>query len=111
MLYGRLEALQVETSLLLTGQVPGHDAAQDPLTAVTLGATRGVLRAHGFDGAIGVDATFYATPSTLRSAYSSSPVSFHVFFRLRPPTGAMGRMLNMRMSQPMARPGETMTMD
>jgi hypothetical protein len=110
-LYGRLEVLQVETSLLLTGEVPEPDAAQDPLAAVTLGATRGVLRAHGFDGAIGVDATFYAAPSALRSTYSSSPVSFHVFFRLRPPTGAMGRMWNMRMSQPMARPGQTMTMD
>jgi hypothetical protein len=34
-----------------------------------------------------------------------------VFFRLRPPAGAMGRMWNMRMSQPMARPGQAMTMD
>jgi hypothetical protein len=34
--------------------------------------------------------------------YASHPVSFHVFFRLRPPAGAMGRMWNMRMSQPMA---------
>ena len=29
-------------------------------------------------------------------------MSFHVFFRLRPPAGAMGRMWNMRMAQPMA---------
>jgi hypothetical protein len=110
-IYGRFEALQVETSLLLTGQVPDHDATQDPLAAVTLGATRSVLRVRGFDGAIGADATFYAPPSALRATYSSSPVSFHVFFRLRPPAGAMGRMWNMRMSQPMARPGQTMTMD
>jgi hypothetical protein len=34
--------------------------------------------------------------------YASHPVSFHVFFRLRPPADAMGRMWNMRMSQPMA---------
>ncbi len=109
--YGRFEVLQVETSLLLTGEVPDHDAAQDPLAALTLGATRSILRVRGFDGAIGTDVTFYAPPSALRSTYSSSPVSFHLFFRLRPPTGAMGRMWNMRMSQPMARPGQAMTMD
>jgi hypothetical protein len=110
-LYGRFEVLQVETSLLLTGQVPDHDAAQDTLAAVTLGVTRSIVRRRGFDGAIGADVTFYATPSSLRTTYSPGPVSFHVFFRLRPPTGAMGRMWNMRMSQPMARPGEAMTMD
>jgi hypothetical protein len=110
-IYGRLEVLQVETSLLLSGEAPEHDAAQDPLAALTLGATRNVFRARGFDGAIGADATFYAPASALRPTYSSSPVSFHLFFRLRPPTGGMGRMWNMRMSQPMARPGHAMTMD
>jgi hypothetical protein len=109
--YGRFEVLQVETSLLLTGEVPGHEPAQDPLAALTLGAARSLLRVHGFDGAIGTDVTFYAPASALRPTYSSSPVSFHVFFRLRPPAGAMGRMWNMRMSQPMARPGQAMTMD
>ena len=110
-LYGRFEVLQVETALLLTGDAPGHDAAQDPLAALTLGATRNVFRARGFDGAIGADVTLYAPATALRSAYSSSPVSFHLFFRLRPPTGGMGRMWNMRMSQPMARPGHGMAMD
>lgn len=109
--YGRFEVLQVETSLLLTGAVPDHDAVQDPLAALTLGATHSVLRAGGFDGALGADVTLYAPPSALRGAYSASPVSFHVFVRLRPPAGAMGRMWNMRMSQPMARPGQAMTMD
>lgn len=109
--YGRFEVLQVETSLLLTGEVPEHDAARDPLAALTLGATRGVFRARGFEGAMGADVSLYAPAAPLRSAYSSSPVSFHVFFRLRPPTGGMGRMWNMRMSQPMARPAGGMTMD
>jgi len=53
-----------------------------------------------------------APPAALQDAYSPHPVSLHVFFRLRPPTGAMGRMWNTRMSQPMTRSGPaTMTMD
>jgi len=38
----------------------------------------------------------------LQPSYGTHPVSFHVFFRLRPPAGAMGRMWNMRMTQPLA---------
>jgi hypothetical protein len=57
---------------------------------------------HGFEGGIGADVTFYGVPELLQPAYSAHPVSFHVFFRLRPPAGSMGRMWNMRMSQPMA---------
>jgi hypothetical protein len=111
-LYGRLEVLQVETTLLLTGEIPAdHESARDPVTALTVGATRSVMRIHGFDGAVGGDVTFYAPAAALREAYSSSPVSVHVFFRLRPPTGGMGRMWNMRMSQPMGRARHAMTMD
>jgi hypothetical protein len=111
-LYGRLEVLQVETTLLLTGEIPAEDkSAQDPVTALTMGATRSIMRIHGFDGAIGGDVTFNAPAAALRGAYSSSPVSARVFFRLRPPTGGMGRMWNMRMSQPMGRARHAMTMD
>ena len=56
---------------------------------------------NGWDGGFGADVTFYRTPDALRSAYGDHPVSFHLFFRLRPPAGSMGRMWNMRMSQPM----------
>jgi hypothetical protein len=110
-IYGRAEWLQVETSLLLTGEVPAGEPVQDPLGAVTVGATRRILKARGFDGAIGGDVTFYAPPAALRGAYSSGPVSVHVFFRLRPPAGAMGRMWNMRMSQPMRPGAHEMAMD
>jgi hypothetical protein len=58
------------------------------------------LRWRGFEGGIGADLTFYNVPESLQPTYSAHPVSFHVFFRLRPPAGAMGRMWNMRMSQP-----------
>jgi hypothetical protein len=59
------------------------------------------LNGRGWEGGVGADVTFYRTPGELRSAHGEHPLSFHVFFRLRPPAGSMGRMWNMRMSQPM----------
>jgi hypothetical protein len=66
------------------------------------GGVRNILQWHGFDGGVGADITLYSVPGPLQPTYSQHPVSFHVFFRLRPPAGSMGRMWNMRMSQPMA---------
>jgi hypothetical protein len=64
-----------------------------------VGAVRDLVNWRGFEGALGAAATVYAVPEVLRSAYGNHPVSFQLFFRLRPPA-PMGRMLNMRMSQP-----------
>ena len=84
--YGRFEAVQSEVSVL------------DPrVLAITAGAVRDVVSWRGFEGGIGADLTAYGVPDPLRSAYSAHPLSVHVFFRLRPPAGPMGRMLNMRM--------------
>ena len=102
--YGRFEAVQVETALLKTDVVPRSAVAdtRDPVFAFTLGAVRDIVGWRGFAGGIGADATFYGVPDALRPMYSAHPVSVHVFFRVSPPAGAMGRMWNMRMSQPMA---------
>ena len=81
---------------------------KDPVLAFTLGAVRDLLSWRGFEGGLGADVTFYRVPNSLQPTYSAHPVSFHVFFRVRPPAGSMGRMWNMRMSQPMA--GHHMTM-
>ena len=109
-LYGRFEVVQVETALLQTGTVVEGPAAdvKNPVLAFTVGGVRDVLAWRGFEGGIGADITFYGVPDALQPMYSAHPVSFHLFFRLRPPAGAMGRMWNMRMSQPMA--GHTMAM-
>jgi hypothetical protein len=106
--YGRLEALQVETLLLQTGEVGEDDSAcvKDPVFAFTVGAVRDFLAWRGFEGGIGADLSFYGVPGALRPYYSSHPVSFHLYFRLRAPAGAMGRMWNMRMLQ--AGAGHTM---
>jgi len=87
----------------------GEGAVTDitrPLLAVTLGGVRELGVWRGFEGGLGADVTFYGVPAPLAAAYSRRPISFHLFFRLRPPAGAMGRMWNMRMSQPM--PGHRM---
>ena len=103
-LYGRFEAVQVETALLQSDAVPAGSAADvaNPVLAFTLGGVHDVLAWRGFEGGFGADVTFYGVPAALQPMYSAHPVSFHVFFRLRPPAGSMGRMWNMRMSQPTA---------
>jgi len=101
-LYGRFETVQVETALLQT-DVAVEGAAADirnTVMALTAGGVRDIVRWRGFEGGIGADVTFYAVPDALRPMYSNHPISFHVFFRLRPPAGTMGRMWNMRLSQP-----------
>jgi len=110
-IFGRVEVVQVETTLLLTGAVPAtpaDEARRDRVGAFTLGIDREVLARRGFEGSLGIQATTYAVPSPLVVTHGAHPFSVQVFFRLRPPAGSMGRMWNMRMSQPMA--GHTMTM-
>jgi len=101
-LSSRVEVQQVETEVLLTGEIPEsghHAAAPATVTAVTIGAARRLLTWRGFEGAAGTQVSFYAVPDILKPTHGSHPVSFQLFFRLRLPTGAMGRMWNMRMSQ------------
>jgi hypothetical protein len=98
----RLEFQQVETEELLTGEIPDADEhAADPATvaAVTVSATRRLFIWRGFDGAAGAQVSFYGVPEILKPTHGNRPVSFQVFFRLRLPSGPMGRMWNMRMSQ------------
>lgn len=102
-MFGRVDVQQVETDLLLTGDVPGEhdepDATPNTVTAVTLGATRRLLTWRGFEGAVGGALTLYGVPEVLKPTHNERPVSFHVFFRLRLPATGFGRMWNMRMSQ------------
>lgn len=98
----RLERQQVETHILITGDVPDDDHPAEPasaVTALTLGGSRRLLVWKGFDGALGAQATFYQVPEALRATHGSRPISYQVFFRLRLPSGPMGRMWNMVMSQ------------
>ena len=102
--YSRFEAVQVETVLLETGEIVEGPLAnlKNTVLAFTVGGVHDVWTWRGFEGGFGGDVTFYGVPEILQPMYSNHPVSFHVFFRVRPPAGSMGRMWNMRMSQPMA---------
>jgi len=103
-IFGRIEVLQVETNLLLNDMIPTTPEAaarKDTVGAFTIGGVRDLVDWHGFEGGIGAAVSFYAVPDALKVAYGDHPVSFQVFVRIRPPTGKMGRMWNMRMSQPM----------
>jgi hypothetical protein len=59
------------------------------------------------EAGIGAATTFYDVPETLVPTYGSRPVSFQVFFRLRPSAGSMGRMWNMHLIKPMHAPHAT----
>lgn len=99
---GRLDVQQVETSVLLTGDVEDHAEDREPartVMALTLGGTRRIGTWRGFEGDIGAHATVYRVPQILKATHGSNPVSFQVFFRLRLPTGGAERMWNMRMSR------------
>jgi hypothetical protein len=108
--YGRFETLQVESTLLQTDLIATGESAgvKSTVSVLTVGGVRDILSWRGVEGGIGADVSLYAVPDALQPVYSAHPVSFHVFFRLRPPSGSMGRMWNMRMSQPMA--GHSMAM-
>jgi hypothetical protein len=102
-IFGRVELVDVETDLLLNDTVPtgAHAADKSMVGAFTFGGVRDVFRARGFEGGVGAELTFYAVPDSLKSTHGDHPVSFQLFFRVRPPAGPMGRMFNMRMTRPM----------
>ncbi len=99
--FGRAEVVQVETALLLSGQVHSElSARSDTVGAFTVGAVRDLPHWRGFEAGLGAGVTLYAVPGILKPTHGSRPVSFQVFFRVRPPVSRMGRMWNMRMSAP-----------
>ena len=98
--YGRFEVVEVETGVLLDDHTIGHGVT-DTVAAITLGAVRDFSRWRKVESGVGAAVTFYGVPGALKSTHGDRPVSFQVFFRLRPAAGAMGRMWNMHMIKPM----------
>jgi hypothetical protein len=104
-IFGRVEAVQVETGLLLNDTIDELQAgggARNTVGAFTAGVLQDVVHWRGVECGVGAAVTAYAVPGPLKSSYGSIPVSFQLYLRIRPPAGKMGRMWNMRMSQPMA---------
>jgi hypothetical protein len=108
--FGRAELVDVETAKLLNDDDHAvvDSLRTDTVGAFTVGAVREVFRLRGFEGGFGGSVSLYAVPDVLKETHGSHPVSFQLFFRLRPPVGPTGRMWNMRMSRPMAPGGMAM---
>jgi len=105
--YGRAERVDREIDVLRFGihgfvggtkaHVPEGVGGVDAIAAFTIGGLRTIAQPSGWDLAAGADVTTYAFPSILKPLYGNRPVSFHVFFRVRPPA-PMGRMKDMTMT-------------
>lgn len=111
-LFGRAEVVQVETDVLRfgthidaafsKGSSNGFDdlGRIDVVKALTLGGVRRLREWRGWDLGAGGDVTFYGVPEILEPTHGARPVSFHLFFRIRPPA-PMGRMHDMTMTKGM----------
>jgi len=111
--YGRFEALTVETEILLFPQIvhrPHPGELVDPIKELTAGVVRDLADVRGFRLGMGADVEFYKVPRLLQFTHDEQPVSFRIFGRVRPPARG-GRMWNMTMGQPMrdAATGHDMT--
>jgi len=108
-IYGRFEDLTVETEVLLFPEIvhrPHPGELVDPVRTVMAGIVRDIVAARGFSVGVGGDVSFYTLPEVLQFTHGSRPVSYRIFFRIRPPAVG-GRMWNMTMGQPMPHGGMT----
>ena len=105
-IYGRFEAVDVETGTLLGTTTHMGSAHAEPVTvvALTVGAMRDLPQLGRFELGVGGDVTVHKVPDHLATTYGSRPVSFKIFLRVRPPVSSMGRMRNGTMMQPMRGP-------
>ncbi len=98
--YGRVEVLQTETEHLIFPTVvhkPHPKELIDVLGAYTGGVGLALGTFSGLEFAVAGDVTGYTVPDRLVVDYGAHPVSSHVFLRIRPRAGSMGRMWNMTM--------------
>jgi hypothetical protein len=104
--YGRAEKLQIETEHLYFPQSvhkPHVGETINWLQALTLGGVHDFWKGDGRpEIGLGADIGIYGVPYLLQPFYGVHPKSFHVFLRIRPPAGHMGRMVNTTMMQPLA---------
>jgi hypothetical protein len=107
---GRLSVSSRFESAPLHAELLGHSHdgtashATSRAAVVTAGAVFDLLTWRGLEGGVGGDITVYKLPENAKPIYGARPLSFHLFFRLRPPAGPFQRMWNTRMSRPMPLP-------
>ncbi|MNT79292.1 hypothetical protein D3C72_2186110 [compost metagenome] len=71
----------------LLANLPGGEADEHiirPIQALTIGFIHDLRREPLVVG-LGADATLYAQPGDLATAYGSAPMAFRIFVRMRPP--------------------------
>lgn len=83
--YGRVESVEKDFELLVTKHLSDEHGPQElaRIWAFTAGYLRDFALVPGLDTGLGADVTMYSFPSSLDGVYGSTPVSFHVFLRLR----------------------------
>jgi hypothetical protein len=100
-IFGRYEATEVETEILLFPQivhVPHPGELVDLVHAFTVGGVRDLTTIRGAAIGVGGDVTFYGAPTLLQNTHDDHPVSFQVFFRVARADPAR-RMWDMTMAQ------------
>ena len=78
--YTRMELVDKDE---LFADSPVHPAFR--IGAYTFGGVRDFIHNNYGQIGLGADVTVYSKPAVLEGVYGKSPVSFHVFLRLRPP--------------------------
>lgn len=85
--YGRLEWVEKDRELLQFKGADVHPAVELPrvagVAALTVGYLRDFFAARAFRVGVGADLTGYRFPSGLETVYGSSPLSWHLFLRVR----------------------------
>jgi hypothetical protein len=77
--YTRLELVDKDE---LFPEDPSHPSYR--IGAYTFGGVRDLVHSEHWQIGLGGDVTFYSKPAVLDPIYGNNPVSFHVFFRIRP---------------------------
>jgi hypothetical protein len=84
--YFRAEWVEKNLDLLATKRIGDGGRVPEPLARIaagTVGYSRGFPILAGARTAAGADVTVYSVPGSLRPVYGRSPISTHVFFRVR----------------------------
>jgi hypothetical protein len=106
-LYTRLELVDKNELLraadrALLGIADDHPSFR--IGAYTFGGARDIWNTSSLSMAVGSDLSFYSKPTILDRLYGSNPVSWRLFFRVRPARMDMGSMHRIHGNMPMPEP-------
>lgn len=95
--FGRFEVQQLELDSW-EDVAPVAHGEQGTVVSLTIGAALRVFSKRTWEGAFGGEVIVSRAPSALAVSHGSYPVAAQLFFRVRLPTGPMGRMWNHTMT-------------